>query len=57
MTGIERIRIDWTDEQAEQTQNVNAIGSWMEELEERITPASMVEYALLLVAVLLLASA
>ena len=55
MTGIESIRIDWTDEQAEQTQSVNAIGSWMGELEERITPVSMVEYALLLVAVLLLA--
>ena len=56
MTGIERIRIDG-NEQADRTQNADVIGSWIEELEERITPASMVEYALLLVAVFLLASA
>ena len=55
MTEIQRIRID-DNEQADQTQNAGAIGSRMEKLEERITPASMVEYALLLVAVLLLAA-
>jgi len=56
MTEIECIRID-DNEQADRTQNADAVGGWMQKLEERITPASMVEYALLLVAVLLLASA
>ena len=56
MTEIERIRID-DNVQVDRTQNADAMGGWIQKLEDRITPASMVEYALLLVAVLLLASA
>jgi hypothetical protein len=56
MTEIECIRID-DNEQVDRTQNADAVGGLMQKLEDRITPASMVEYALLLVAVLLLASA
>ena len=56
MTEIECIRID-DNEQVDRTQNADAVGGLMQKLEDRITPASMVEYALLLVAVVLLASA
>ena len=53
MTGIESIRIDLSEEE-DQTQNADANGGRMEELEERIAPAGMVEYIILVGVVALL---
>lgn len=53
MTGIE-IRTDLCEEE-DQTHDADAIGSRMEELEERIAPAGMVEYVILVGVVALLA--
>lgn len=54
MTGIESIRIDLSEEE-DQAKNADAIGSRMEDLEERIAPAGMVEYIILVGVVALLA--
>ena len=56
MSGIESIRIDLSEEE-DQTHNADAIGSRMEDLEERIAPANMVEYIILIGVVALLAIA
>ena len=55
MTGIESIRIDLREE--DETQNADAIGSRIEELEEWIAPANMVEYIILVGVIAILAMA